>query len=298
MANTINYAEIFQASLDETLVPELVTRAMEANASLVKYSGGAKVQIPKLETTGLGNYSRANGFPSGAATLEWEERSLTMDRGISISIDAQDVDEGNFVDSASNVLGVLQKNKIAPEVDAYRFSEIYALAAAKSKVGTAYTPDKSSVYGQLVSDIATVQDLIGEAEQLDVYLSFAAAKALDASTEFQKQVQLIDFNAGGISTKVKSIDNIPLIRVPSARFKTAYTFSATDGFAATAGAKAINWIIIARRAPIAVVKTDKVRVFDPDTNQDADAWKLQTRKYHDLWIMDNKMDGVWVNIGA
>ena len=49
-------------------------------------------------------------------------------------------------------------------------------------------------------------------------------------------------------------------------------------------------------APIAVNKTDKIRIFDPNTNQDADAWKLDYRKYHDLWIMDEDLKLCRVNI--
>ena len=51
-----------------------------------------------------------------------------------------------------------------------------------------------------------------------------------------------------------------------------------------------------RSAPIAVSKTDVTRIFDPMTNQKANAWKIDYRKYHDLWITDNAMDGIYVNI--
>lgn len=47
--------------------------------------------------------------------------------------------------------------------------------------------------------------------------------------------------------------------------------------------------------PIAVSRTDKVRIFDPETNQTARSWMLDYRKYHDLWITNNKWPQVWVN---
>ena len=53
-----------------------------------------------------------------------------------------------------------------------------------------------------------------------------------------------------------------------------------------------------QRAPIAVSKTDKVRVFTPDVNQKADAWKIDYRKYHDLWIPKNRFAAIRVNTGA
>ena len=103
--------------------------------------------------------------------------------------------------------------------------------------------------------------------------------------------------------KVKSIDTIPLKRVPSARMKTAYTFydgttsgQEAGGFVAAAGAKKINWIISAKNAALGCVKTDKPRIFAPDVNQTADAWKIDYRKYHDLFLPDNKKDGLYVCI--
>ena len=49
-------------------------------------------------------------------------------------------------------------------------------------------------------------------------------------------------------------------------------------------------------APIAVSKTDKVRIFAPDTNQTADAWKVDYRKYHDIWITDEQLKLCRMNV--
>lgn len=70
----------------------------------------------------------------------------------------------------------------------------------------------------------------------------------------------------------------------------------SNGAGSVAVAKNINWIICAQSAPIAISKTDNMRIFDPSTNQTADAWKLDYRKYHDIWIMDNKYSSIIVNI--
>ena len=111
------------------------------------------------------------------------------------------------------------------------------------------------------------------------------------------------FEQGKAEIKVKEIDGCPIIRVPSARFKTEYTFmdgaeNTEGGFAAAEDAKDINWIVMVTIAPVAISKTDVTRIFDPMTNQNANAWKIDYRKYHDLWIMDNGMDGVLVSVGV
>jgi hypothetical protein len=60
----------------------------------------------------------------------------------------------------------------------------------------------------------------------------------------------------------------------------------------------VNWIVMGRIDPIAVCKTDKIRIWTPDQNQDADAWKINFRKYHDLWVMDNKIAHIRANAQA
>ena len=51
-----------------------------------------------------------------------------------------------------------------------------------------------------------------------------------------------------------------------------------------------------RTAAIAVSRTDKVRIFDPETYQKKRAWAVDYRKYHDLWVLENKMNTIRVNI--
>ena len=70
------------------------------------------------------------------------------------------------------------------------------------------------------------------------------------------------------------------------------------GFQPTADAKDINWIITVKNVPIAVSKTDVTRIFDPMTNQNANAWKIDYRKYHDIWITENGMEGILVSVKA
>ena len=153
-----------------------------------------------------------------------------------------------------------------------------------------------------MTDISAVQSVIGESEPLVIAMSYASALILDKSTELSKNLQVQSFTQGGIELKVKAINGIPIVRVPTARFKTEYTFydgssggQTAGGFVAGSLAANMNWQILHRRAPIAVSKQDKMRIFDPDTNQKADAWKIDYRRYHDIWIPDNKLNAIYVN---
>lgn len=302
MANTINYASIFQGVLDTQMVQGATSGWMEANAGNVIYNGGKDIKIPKITMDGLGDYDRTNGFTQGNVTLEYETKTMTMDRARSFQLDENEVNESNFVASASNVMSEFQKTAVIPEIEAYRYSKIATLAIAGSKASGGYTPVVTDILSKLKADIAMVQDVIGDIP-LIITMSRLTKNILEGSTEITKQLVMTDFASGAYTTKVSMIDDCPIIPVPSRLLKTAYIFNdgktagqEAGGFKADTTAKAINWIICAQNVPIAVSKTDNMRIFDPQINQKARGYGMDYRKYHDLWIPDNKMNGVFVNI--
>lgn len=299
--NTLEYAAIFMEELDQQLVDGSTTGWMEDNAVQVQYSGGAEVKIPKMTMSGLGNYDRDGGFAKGAVTVTYETKEMSQDRGRSFQLDAMDVDETNFAATAGNVMGEFQRTKVIPEIDSYRYSKIAELAEAAGRVRT-MTVALDTVYLNLVSDLTMVRDVIGEDEELVIVMNARVSGMLDMEKGISSLVQSAVFKQGNVELKVKEIDGCPIIRVPSSRFKTKYNFldgteKTEGGFEAAEDAKEINWMILVKHAPVAVSKTDVTRIFDPMTNQNANAWKIDYRKYHDLWIMDNGMDGVLVSVG-
>lgn len=303
--NTLEYAKIFQGSLDTQMLAGATSGWMETNATQVKYNGGDEVKMPEITTAGLAKYDRDNGFVRGAVTLKFGTYKLTQDRGRTFSLDAMDVDETNFVMAAGNVMGEFQRLQVIPEVDAYRYSRIAALAKGASNEKAAFTPSADNIIGQLEEDITAVQDVVGDGEPLVIIMNRKVQTALNNAANIRRYIDVGNFTAGTVTTKVRTFNEIPIFGVPSSRMKTQYVFNdgktagqEKGGFKADTQAKDINWIVIAQRAPIAVSKTDKVRIFEPDTNQNADAWKLDYRKYHDLWIPSNKLAGVFVNTGA
>lgn len=302
MANTIAYATLFQQALDKAAVAKLTSGWMDANAGQVIYNGGKEVKIPKMNMDGLGDYDRSNGFTQGSITLEYETKTMTQDRGRTFMLDSMDVNESNFVANATNAMGQFQATKVVPEIDAYRYSKIAALAIAGNVASGGNTIDETNVLSLLKADITAIEDIVGDIP-LVITMATPIAAILDQNERISKRLDVTEFTKGDVTTKIKSFDGHPIVKVPSARMKTAYTFydgktsgQTKGGFVAAAEAKNINWIITPMYAPIAVNKTDKIRIFDPNTNQDADAWKLDYRKYHDLWIMDEALKICRVNI--
>lgn len=63
-------------------------------------------------------------------------------------------------------------------------------------------------------------------------------------------------------------------------------------------ARDINFLIVKPEAVIQIAKHGKMRVFDPDVNQKADAYKVDYRIYHDAWALENKLDGIYAHCKA
>lgn len=303
--NTLQYSQQFQTVLDAQMLAGATSAFMEANAGQVKYDGGDTVHIPEVSMQGLAKYDRDEGFNQGSVTLKFNPYKMTQDRGRTFQLDSMDVNETNFVATAGTVMGEFQRTQVIPEIDAYRYSKISALATAENKVTTGFTPAVATILEKLEAEITEIQDVVGEEEGLIIVMSTKLRTILNNADKFNRYLNVAEFKNGSVNTTVKSFNDIPILGVPSARMKTQYVFNdgktanqQAGGFKADTTAKDINWIIMPQRAPIAVSKTDKVRIFTPELNQKADAWKIDYRKYHDLWIPKNRFAAIRVNTGA
>lgn len=169
--NTLEYAKIFQKNLDKHIVEGATSGWMEANAGQVKYDGGNEVKLPTISTQGLGDYDRDKGFVQGAVSLTYQTMTMTQDRGRTFMLDAMDVNETNFVANAGNVIGVFQSEHVIPEIDSYRYSKIFALAKADSKVTQGYTAAKATILEKLKADILSIRDNVSLNAELVIIMS-------------------------------------------------------------------------------------------------------------------------------
>lgn len=298
MVNTLEYAKIFQTELDKAAVEQATSGWMELNDKLVKYNGGSEVKIPKLDMDGLADYDRQNGFVEGDVTLVYQTMTMTQDRGRGFTVDPMDIDESGVLDLMAQLIAEFQRTKVVPEVDAYRVSKIVKLAGDGRRA--VYAPAAGTILKKLLEDIGAVRDEIGGDEPLVMMVSGTVSTILNTSTEITKKLDVTNFARGELTTQVKALDGVPLLVAPSARMNSRITLAKNGkgGFAKATGAAAVNYILMPRRAPIAVSKTDNMRLFDPDTWQKANAWHMDYRKFHDLWIPENKLPGLRVSLAA
>lgn len=293
--NAIETITKYVPLLDEVLCAEMKTAVLETNGALVQETASAgKFLVAKTNMDGLGNYSRTEGFVDGDVSLTWEEFTCQYDRGRSFSIDAMD-DLETLGLAFGTLAGEFLRTKVVPETDAIRFATYSTNAGLKGN--GALTNEN------IDNAITTAETQIEEAEGTvnGSYLFITPTNyGLIMNSKHYTRTLVPSENP---NRNYGSYDAMDIVKVPSARFHTEVTLKdgkssdqASGGFAA--GGKAINFMIINPAAVLQITKHAKLRVFDPDTNQKADAYKIDYRLYHGCDVYENKANLIYAHTVA
>lgn len=295
--NSIASAELYSGELDRVFEAKSATAFFADNALRTRFVGAKTVIIPDVEFEGLTNYDRAGGFKNGAVTVQNTSYTMSMDRARSLQIDREDMDESGIASLAGKILGEYVRTKVIPECDAYVLSKLGALAKAK---GNLIEGDLATPYAAFTELVNQVQSVAGYDEELVCFVDSNAYAALMSSDELSRMITVSDFKQGEVNLKVKSINGIAVIPVVSERMKTAYTFGSTEagGFKPADGADAIFMLVLPKSAAHLVKKTEKMRIFTPEQNTSADAYKFDYRIYYDVFVKASSTDSVWAWISA
>lgn len=291
MANSISLAQKFLPVIDDTYKAASATAVMDT-ASQADFSGANEVKVLKVSTTGLGDYSRTNGYPKGDVTAVWESLKLTEERGKEFSVDRMD-DEETLGMAFGAVTGQFMRDWVCPELDAYRFAKY----ASNEDVLTTTAAD-------LTKDtiVAAIDEAVRAMDEKEVP---EEGRILFVNSELKPKMNEAFArtwsNDSAISSLLYHYNNMPIVYVPKSRFYTEITLndgSSSWGYTKGDSAKSINFMVIQPSAVLQVKKFCMPKIFTPDENQEIDMWKFQFRLYHDAFVYENKTDGIYVHIAT
>ena len=98
MPNSIESAKNYTTILDEVYQRASVSGVLNSGRRMVRAGRNAKeIMIPKIEVTGLGDYTRNVGYKTGSITYEFETKTFNYDRGIRLMADVMDVEEAGVL---------------------------------------------------------------------------------------------------------------------------------------------------------------------------------------------------------
>lgn len=295
MPNSIALAAKFQPILDEIYKLAALTSPLDGLTKPVSFAGANVVKVFKTSVVGLGTYSRNTGYPVGDVTGTWETMTLLTERARELFLDRED-DEESLGMAFGTLAGEFIRTQVAPEIDAYRFSK-YASWAGITEVGTPATLTSTTVLAAL--DAATLS-LDNNEVPTDGRILFVSAAV---NSMLKAAVSRYLANENAVDRRVTQIDGLNVISVPQSRFLKGITLdpgvtASAGGFSKTVTTgRDINFMLVHPSAILQIKEHDNLKLFDPDTNQSKDGWKVQYRLYHDAFVYDNKVKGVYSHIG-
>lgn len=288
MANSITLAEKFLPILDGVYKRESTTSVLEGANQNIRFLGGNAVEIFKTSLDGLADYSRANGFVKGSVTSGWDKYTLSKDRGVELDVDAMDNEETLGM-AFGTLAGEFVRTKEVPEIDAYRFA---AMASATGISGTSADLSASNTtIAAIDTATQTMDDDEVPYEGRILFVSPAIYSLIKGGVT--RMVMNRDDN---VNYNIAMYNDMRVITVPQARFNTAITLydgTSNFGYAVPSGSYKINFMVVHPSAVLPVIKHEVPRIFSPAVNQSADAWKFQLRLYHDMFVLKNKVKGIY-----
>ena len=184
------------------------------------------------------------------------------------------------------------RTSVVPEIDAFRYAKYSAAVTPVKADITIGTTDVPAL-------IDTAEQVMGDnevpTEGRILFISETAYAGL------KSKITRILANERGVQRNIEVYDDMRVIRVPQGRFNTAVTLNSgasSFGFAPTAGGYKINFMIVHPSAVKNAVKFELPKIFTPDENQTKDAWKFQYRNYHDAFVLENKVNGIYVHCAS
>lgn len=283
MANSIALVKKYVDKLDDVYKLASLTNVLESDASTVRRGTNTnEILIPKIDMDGLADYSRSSGYVHGDDNLTWESVKFDYDRGRAFSVDAMDNEETIGI-SFGMLSSRFIRNKVVPEMDAYRFAKY------SEKAGT--VKNESLTGGEQVCTSITAANITLDEAEVNtegriLFITPTLHNAIIALDTYKSKVMLEGFST--------------IVKVPQTRFYTAIDLldgttagEEIGGYKKSTAGKNINFMIIEKSAVLQFTKHIVNKVISPENNQTADAWKFFYRAYGLTDVYENKVKGIY-----
>lgn len=336
MGNSIAFAKNYTGILDEVYQRAATSSCLNSGRRIVRAGRNAKeILIPKISVSGLGNYTRNEGYRTGAITYEYETKTFNYDRGIRLLADVMDVEEAGVRDCFVDAGSELQRTQVAPEADAFTYSQI----AGHEGVKSTYTDFSQAEAGDVLKALRGVTNTMDELQVtsgsrylfitptlkgiLDDYSLANPARSNRVLERFARVVEVpqvrfmthIDLLSGGddgfgyASAKGTYALTTDTDVVAGKDYYTksgdTYTKVASPAKASIntyyeliGAGEAINFMVVEKSAVIKFDKHVASRIFSPDELETLDSYMMKYRKYGIVELFDNKLDGVAVSVAS
>lgn len=290
--NTVNYATQFAPDIMQKYTRELLSS--DLTTQNINFVRANEIKIPFVTMSGYKDHSRNGGFNEGTVENDNMTKKLGFDRDIEFFVDSMDVDETNHALSAANITNTFITEKAIPETDCYRFSKLYTDLVALGGIASQEAVTAANILDWLDTMMEEMDDDEVPAEGRILYLIPSRYKLIKQAEKILRNLDVT--RSATVNRNITNLDDVIIKKIPSARMKTAYNF--TDGYAPATTAKQMDMILVHPKSVLATDKHAYIKLWAPGTHTKGDGYLYQNRKYGDLFVVDNRMEGIKINLSA
>lgn len=288
MPNNIELFKQYVPLLDEVYKLASLTSVLDGAAELARAGANAnELIIPKMDMSGLADYSRNSGYVDGEVTLTNESVKCNFDRGRMFTVDTLDNAETAGI-AYGRLASEFIRTKVVPELDAFRLAKYASVEGIGSATGDLTTG------ANVITALRAAKNEMSEAEVPE------NERYLFITPTLYGMIQDLDSN----KSKAAVEGFAGIIQVPQSRFYTAILQrtgagdQAAGGYTKAEGAKDINFMIVHKPAVIQFQKHVAPKVITPDANQSSDGWKFGYRNVGIADAYENKVAGIYAHTKA
>ena len=280
MANTITYAkqyinnqaEVMRMFNTELLCRDLLKPLVEHKGKVVAYDRMS------FSSYTMGTYNRATGLSQKDLIFERVEKTLSQDKGDSLSLDVMDREEAQIADGIIGVYNFYNVKVVVPTIDTYAFAQL-----GKSGNGATFNVHSSlsalNIVPALFADFKTLKNKRVKTAECIVYISSTAMAYLEEAT-YGKGILTIGNWNGDLETTAIMIKGAKIVEVPDDELP-----------------EDVQWIIV---HPLAfdVIPVLAAAEFKDNIPGFVGKAQVDVRHYFDAWVQPTGGDGVVVSLSA
>lgn len=278
MANSISYAkqyinnqaEVLRMFNTELLCRDLLKPLVEHKGKVVAYDRMS------FGSYTMGNYDRATGLSQKDLIFERVEKTLSQDKGDSLSLDIMDKEEAQIADGIVGVYNFYNVKVVVPTIDKYAFGRLSASGSgATFNVHSSLT--SSTIVPALFADFKTLKNKRVKTSECIVYIGSTSMALLEEAT-YGKGILTIGNWNGDLETTAIMIKGAKIVEVPDDELP-----------------EDVQWIIC---HPLAadVIPVLAAAEFKDNIPGFVGKAQVDVRHYFDAWVQPTGGDGVVVSL--
>ena len=280
MANSISYAkqyinnqaEVLRMFNTELLCRDLLKPLVEHKGKVVAYDRMS------FASYSMGTYNRATGLSQKDLIFERVEKTLSQDKGDSLSLDIMDKEEAQIADGIVGVYNFYNIKVVVPTIDTYTFGRLSATGSGAT-FNVHSSLSAANIVPALFADFKTLKNKRVKTNECIVYIGSTAMAYLEEAT-YGKGILTIGNWNGDLETTAIMIKGAKIVEVPDDELP-----------------EDVQWIIC---HPLAadVIPVLAAAEFKDNIPGFVGKAQVDVRHYFDAWIQPTGGDGVVVSLSS